>query len=171
MKNSKQPTIKAMLPGSFDPPTNGHLNLIERSAKLFSQLDVVIADNISKKALFRGSQRLEMLQQLLAPLPNVNVVIWDGLIVDYARQENIGVLIRGVRALVDFGYEFELAMTNKQLNPALEVLFMPTDPHYFVLRSSAIKEMAAFGADISSMVPQLVVEKLREKLATSKYYS
>ena len=171
MKNSKQPTIKAMLPGTFDPPTNGHLNLIERSAKLFSQLDVVIADNVSKRALFSGTERLEMLQKLLAPLPNVNVVIWDGLVVDYARQENIGVLIRGVRALVDFGYEFELAMTNKQLNPALEVLFMPTDPNYFVLRSSAIKEMAAFGANISSMVPQLVVEKLREKLATTQYYS
>lgn len=171
MKNSKQPTIKAMLPGTFDPPTNGHLNLIERSAKLFSQLDVVIADNVSKRALFSGTERLEMLQKLLAPLPNVNVVIWDGLVVDYARQENIGVLIRGVRALVDFGYEFELAMTNKQLNPALEVLFMPTDPNYFVLRSSAIKEMAAFGADISSMVPQLVAEKLSEKLATTKYYS
>src|SRR5690554_422351 len=170
MKNSVQPTIKAMLPGSFDPPTNGHLNLIERSAKLFSQLDVVIADNISKKALFTGSQRLEMLQELLAPLPNVNVVIWEGLIVDYARREKIGVLIRGVRALVDFGYEFELAMTNKQLNPALEVLFMPTDPNFFVLRSSAIKEMAAFGADISSMVPPLVVEKLKKKLATTQYY-
>ncbi len=170
MKNSEQPTIKAMLPGSFDPPTNGHLNLIERSAKLFSQLDVVIADNISKKALFTGAQRLEMLEELLAPLPNVNVVIWDGLIVDYARREGIGVLIRGVRALVDFGYEFELAMTNKQLNPALEVLFMPTDPNFFVLRSSAIKEMAAFGADISTMVPPLVVEKLKEKLTTTQYY-
>jgi pantetheine-phosphate adenylyltransferase len=170
MKNSEQPTIKAMLPGSFDPPTNGHLNLIERSAKLFSQLDVVIADNISKKALFTGAQRLEMLEELLAPLPNVNVVIWDGLIVDYARREGIGVLIRGVRALVDFGYEFELAMTNKQLNPALEVLFMTTDPNFFVLRSSAIKEMAAFGADISTMVPPLVVEKLKEKLTTTQYY-
>ncbi len=170
MKNSEQPTIKAMLPGSFDPPTNGHLNLIERSAKLFSQLDVVIADNIAKKCLFSGDERLKMLKVLLGHIDNVNVVIWNGLIVDYAAKEGIQVMIRGVRALVDFGYEFELAMTNKQLLPSLEVMFMPTDPNFFVLRSSAIKEMAAFGADISSMVPHLVAKELKEKIKDSSYY-
>jgi len=92
------------------------------------------------------------------------VVTYGGLIVDYAKANNISVLIRGVRALVDFGYEFELAMTNKQLNPSLEVLFMPTDPNYFVLRSSAIKEMAAFGADVSSMVPFSVARKLQSRV-------
>jgi pantetheine-phosphate adenylyltransferase len=153
-----------MLPGTFDPPTNGHLNLIERSARLFETLDVVVADNISKKCLFTADERMEMLRSMLAPYPNVRVVIWKGLVVDYARDERINVMIRGVRALVDFGYEFELAMTNKQLNPELEVLFMPTDPNYFVLRSSAIKEMAAFGADISKMVPKAVAEKLRKKV-------
>ena len=157
-------SIKAMLPGTFDPPTNGHLNLIERSARLFSQLDIVVADNISKKCLFTGEERMEMLREMLLPYPHVRVVAWDGLVVDYARQEGIQVMIRGVRALVDFGYEFELAMTNKQLNPQLEVMFMPTDPNYFVLRSSAIKEIAAFGADISSMVPPSVAEKLKKKI-------
>jgi len=156
--------VRAMLPGTFDPPTNGHLNLIERSARLFETLDVVVADNISKKCLFTADERMEMLRSMLAPYPNVRVVIWKGLVVDYARDERINVMIRGVRALVDFGYEFELAMTNKQLNPELEVLFMPTDPNYFVLRSSAIKEMAAFGADISKMVPKAVAEKLRKKV-------
>ncbi|MHC1693284.1 MAG: pantetheine-phosphate adenylyltransferase [Sphaerochaetaceae bacterium] len=160
--------LKAMLPGSFDPPTNGHLNLIERCAKLFDSVVVVVADNVSKKCLFTAQERTDMLRQLLKTYDNVEVVIWNGLVVEYARQNDIQVMVRGVRALVDFGYEFELAMTNKQLYPELEVLFMPTDPHYFVLRSSAIKEMAAFGADVSSMVPRLVAEKLisRVKMLT-----
>ncbi len=164
MTTGKQGSIKAMLPGTFDPPTNGHLNLIERSAQLFDTLDVVVADNISKKCLFTAEERMDMLRNMLAPYPNVRVVSYNGLVVDYAKKEQIHVMIRGVRALVDFGYEFELAMTNKQLNPDLEVLFMPTDPNYFVLRSSAIKEMAAFGADISKMVPKAVAEKLRKKV-------
>ncbi len=160
--------MRAILPGTFDPPTNGHLNLIERAAGLYDKLIVVVADNISKKCLFSGKERMEMLRDLLAPYPNVEVIAWHGLIVDCARQQGIQVMIRGVRALVDFGYEFELAMTNKALYPELEVLFMPTDPHFFVLRSSAIKEMAAFGADISSMVPRSVAEKLisRVKMLT-----
>lgn len=156
--------IRAMLPGTFDPPTNGHLNVIERSAKLFETLDVVVADNISKKCLFSAQERVEMLEEMLQSLPNVNVRIHDGLIVDYAKENDISVLIRGVRALVDFGYEFELAMTNKQLYPQLEVLFIPTDPNYFVLRSSAIKEMAAFGADVSTMVPVSVARKLQKRI-------
>lgn len=164
MSEGKPGKIKAMLPGTFDPPTNGHLNLIKRSARLFDSLDVVVADNISKKCLFTAEERMDMLQSLLAPYDNVRVVTWNGLVVDYAKKEQIHVMVRGVRALVDFGYEFELAMTNKQLNPDLEVLFMPTDPNYFVLRSSAIKEMAAFGADISKMVPKAVAEKLRNKV-------
>lgn len=164
MISTKSGKIRAMLPGTFDPPTNGHLNLIERSARLFESLDVVVADNISKKCLFTAEERMEMLRSLLSPYDNVRVVTWNGLVVDYAKKEQIHVMVRGVRALVDFGYEFELAMTNKQLNPDLEVLFMPTDPNYFVLRSSAIKEMAAFGADISKMVPKAVAEKLRMKV-------
>lgn len=164
MNDGAAKTIRAMLPGTFDPPTNGHLNLIERSARLFESLDVVVADNISKKCLFTAQERMDMLREMLKPYGNVRVVSFGGLVVDYARKERINVLIRGVRALVDFGYEFELAMTNKQLYPELEVLFMPTDPIYFVLRSSAIKEMAAFGADVSTMVPKSVAEKLRSRI-------
>ena len=156
--------IKAMLPGTFDPPTNGHLNLIERSSRLFGSLDVVVADNIGKRCLFTAQERMEMLREMLVPFSNVRVVSFNGLVVDYARKEGITVMVRGVRALVDFGYEFELAMTNKQLYPELEVLFMPTDPVYFVLRSSAIKEMATFGADVSTMVPKSVAEKLRSRV-------
>lgn len=153
-----------MLPGSFDPPTNGHVNMIERASRLFDSVVVVVADNISKKCLFSADERVAMLTSILKGLSNVEVVVWNGLIVDYARQSGISVMIRGVRALVDFGYEFELAMTNKQLYPDLEVVFLPTDPKYFVLRSSAIKEMAAFGADIGKMVPKIVAEKLAERI-------
>lgn len=153
----------AMLPGSFDPPTNGHIDIIERSATLFEKLYVVVADNVQKMPLFTPVERMEMLRTILSDHKNIEVVSYRGLVVDFARAHGVGVMIRGVRALVDFGYEFELAMTNKQLNPDLEVLFMPTSPQYFQLRSSAIKEMAAYGADISPMVPPLVVEMMRKR--------
>ncbi|MFA7559321.1 MAG: pantetheine-phosphate adenylyltransferase [Sphaerochaeta sp.] len=154
----------AMLPGSFDPPTNGHVDIITRSARLYDRLYVVIADNVSKSTLFTPDERLAMLQEILKEYSNIEVVTHSGLVVDFAREHGVGVMVRGVRALADFGYEFELAMTNKQLYSGLEVLFLPTSPKYFLLRSSAIKEMAAFGADISTMVPPLVVEKMKERI-------
>jgi len=153
-----------MLPGSFDPPTNGHVDIITRSARLYDRLYVVIADNVSKSTLFTPDERLAMLQEILKEYSNIEVVTHSGLVVDFAREHGVGVMVRGVRALADFGYEFELAMTNKQLYSGLEVLFLPTSPKYFLLRSSAIKEMAAFGADISTMVPPLVVEKMKERI-------
>jgi len=140
------------------------LNLIERSAKLFDKLYVIIAVNKTKKCLFSAEERLEVMKTLLEEHKNIEVVTWDKLVVDFAQEFNVKVMIRGVRALADFGYEFELAMTNKQLNHDLEIMFLPTDPQYFVLRSSAIKEMAVYGADISTMVPPIVVEMLRNRL-------
>ena len=153
----------AIFPGSFDPPTLGHLNIIDRSLRLYDRLYVVVADNINKKSLLSAQERVEVLKKIFRDRENIIVDTYDGLIVNYAKKHNIGVMIRGVRAVGDFGYEFELAMTNKQLMSDLEVLFMPTDPNYFMLRSSQIKEMAAFGADISSLVPKEVVELLKEK--------
>lgn len=153
----------AMLPGSFDPPTLGHIDIIERSAKMYDRLYVVIADNIHKKTLFSAEERKEMLTNILKNNDNVEVVIHNGLIVDFAKKNNIKIMIRGVRALVDFGYEFELAMTNKQLYEDLEVLFMPTSPNYFLLRSSAIKELAFHGAEIETMVPPIVATKIKER--------
>jgi len=153
-----------MLPGSFDPPTLGHINIIERSACLYDKLHVVVASNINKRSLFSDDERVEMLEEILKSHSNIIVRKYSGLMVNYAKENGIGVMIRGVRAMADFGYEFELAMTNKQLNPDLEVLFMPTDPNYFLLRSSGIKEMAAFGADISKMVPPLVAKLLLERV-------
>ena len=154
----------AMLPGTFDPPTLGHLDIITRSAALYDELYVVIADNIAKKTLFSALERKAMLEEVLKDYNNIHVLCWQGLVVDFTRRYDVGVMIRGVRALVDFGYEFELAETNKQLCPEVEILFMPTNPNFFLLRSSAIKEMAAFGADISSMVPQVVIDALKDKL-------
>lgn len=153
----------AMFPGSFDPPTLGHLDIIERSAKLYDKLYVVVASNIQKKTLFTAEERADMLKQLLSSHENIEVVIHSGLVVDFAKKSGIQVMIRGVRALVDFGYEFELAMTNKKLDPDLEVLFMPTSPNYFLLRSSQIKELAFYGADIETMVPPLVATAIKER--------
>jgi len=153
-----------MLPGSFDPPTNGHIDIIERSASLYDKLYVVVADNVQKTCLFTAEERMDMLKEILKRYDNIEVVTYPGLVAQFAREHGVGVMIRGVRALVDFGYEFELAMTNKQLNSALEILFMPTSPKYFMLRSSAIKEMAAYGADISPMVPPLVVKMMGSRI-------
>ena len=154
----------AMFPGSFDPPTMGHINIIRRSLKLYDRLHVVVADNINKKCLFTAQERVAVLKDIFASSSNIEVVSYDGLMVNYAKENNIGVMIRGVRAEGDFGYEFELAMTNMQMMKELEVLFMPTDPSYFMLRSSQIKEMAAFGADVSALVPAQVVELLKKKV-------
>ncbi|MFA7119150.1 MAG: pantetheine-phosphate adenylyltransferase [Sphaerochaetaceae bacterium] len=154
----------AMLPGSFDPPTFGHIDIIQRSARLYDKLYVVVADNVAKKCLFSAEERKQMLISLLSSFDNIEVVSYRGLVVEFARANSIGVMIRGVRALVDFGYEFELAMTNKQMNEELEVLFLPTSPKYFLLRSSAIKEMASYGADISRFVPPLVAREISNKI-------
>ena len=156
--------IKAMLPGSFDPPTNGHMNLIERSSRIFEKLYVVIAVNESKKYFFSAEERYRLISELVTPYGNVEVKLYDDLVVNFAQQNDVKVVIRGVRALVDFGYEFELAMMNKELNPNIEVMLMPTDPKFFVLRSSAIKEIAAFHGNISAMVPPVVARALERKL-------
>ncbi len=156
-----------MFPGSFDPPTNGHMNLIERAAAIFDEIYVVIAVNDQKKCLFTSEERYEMMNNLLRGYSNVTVHLWDSLIVKFAEEHKIKVMLRGVRALVDFGYEFELAMTNKELSPDVDILFMPTDPKYFVLRSSAIKEIALLDGDIGAMVPPEVAKALKERLRGS----
>ena len=159
--------MKAMFPGSFDPPTNGHMNLIKRAAAIFDELYVVIAVNDQKNTLFSSKERFEMMSKLLEDYSNVTVWLWDNLIVKFAENHTIKVMIRGVRALVDFGYEFELAMTNKELSPDVDILFMPTDPKYFVLRSSAIKEIALLDGDIGAMVPPEVASALKRRLRCS----
>jgi pantetheine-phosphate adenylyltransferase len=155
--------LKAVFPGSFDPVTLGHLNIIERTSSLFDELIVIIAENRQKRYTFTAEERLAMMQELVKPWKNVSVLIWDSLIVDYLRKEDIRILIRGVRGMEDFSYEFELSMMNKGLHPQIETLFMTTDPKYIVLRSSSIRELASFHGDVSAMVPPLVAETLRKK--------
>ena len=157
--------FKAVFPGSFDPPTLGHLNIIERVAAVFDEVAVVVAENRQKKYLFTAQERLEMMQELVKPNKGVRCFIWDSLIVDFMKRENIRLLIRGVRGMEDFSYEFELSMMNKALHPHIETLFISTDPRYIVLRSSSIKELASFNGDVSLMVPPLVVKALEKKLA------
>lgn len=160
--------IKAVFAGSFDPPTFGHLNIIERAQKLFSEIHVVIAVNNNKSYCFSGEERLEMIQKLVSGWDNVSVHLWDSLIVDYAKKIKADVLIRGVRNDNDFLYEFDLAMMNKSLNPQIETLFLVPEPKFFVLRSSSIKELAAFGGDVSTMVPPMVEAMLKKKFSPKK---
>ena len=155
--------MQVIFPGTFDPPTNGHLDLMRRAARMFGKVVVVIAVHPDKTALFNADERLAMVHALVADLPNTEVRVWNGLIVDFARRAGITTLLRGVRALSDFEYEFELSMMNKALYPAIETIFLPTDQKYFVLRSSGIKEVARFGGDVSSMVPDVVAKALTRK--------
>ena len=156
--------LRALMPGSFDPPTNGHLNLIERASRIYDEIEVVIAVNQQKQYTFDSDERFGMMKELVKPFNYVHVHLWDRLIVEFAEKMDARIMIRGVRALADFAYEFELSMINKGLNPKIETIFMPTDPKYFVLRSSQIKELARLDGDISHMVPDIVAEALKEKL-------
>jgi pantetheine-phosphate adenylyltransferase len=155
--------MSAIFPGSFDPPTFGHLDIIERAASLFEGLVVVVADNPNKSYLFSPSERKAMLEEILKPRVNISVVVWNRLIVDFMKERNIRILVRGVRGQNDFSYEFELSMMNKALSPQIETIFMTTDPRYFILRSSAIKELASFQGDVSTMVPPVVAGALAKK--------
>lgn len=148
----------ALFPGSFDPPTLGHMNLIDRCAEIFGKIYVVIAVNPQKKYTFSAQERLDMMRRITAEHKNVEVRTWDRLIVTFAEEVGAKVMVRGVRALSDFNYEFELSMINKGLNSNIETIFMPTDPRYFVLRSTSIRELARLGGDISNMVPQEILE-------------
>lgn len=154
----------AIFAGTFDPPTYGHLNIIERAKNIFDELHVVVALNKGKNCLFTSDERLNMLQNLTGQWDNVKVSIWDKLIVDYAKEHKAKILVRGVRNIGDFSYEFDLALMNRGLAADIETVFIPTDPKYFILSSSSIKELALFGGDISTMVPPLVAEKLAQKI-------
>jgi pantetheine-phosphate adenylyltransferase len=155
--------LRAVFPGSFDPPTFGHINIIERACALFDEFVVVVAENRGKKYLFSADERIAMLKELVKPRENVSVLLCDTLIVDFMRKIDARLLVRGVRGVNDFAYEFELSMMNKALAGGIETIFMTTDPAFFVLRSSAIKELASFHGDVSTMVPPLVAEALKNK--------
>lgn len=160
--------IRVIMPGSFDPPTNGHLDLIERAVRIYDEVAVVIAHNPNKKYTFDANERLYMMRELCNRWDTVHVHVWDKMIVEFAREIGASIMIRGVRALSDFSYEFELSMLNKGLDPEIETLFMPTSAQYFVLRSTAIKELVRLGGDVSAMVPPLVERMLRMRLGVPR---
>jgi pantetheine-phosphate adenylyltransferase len=155
--------LKAAFPGSFDPPTSGHLNIIKRAAAIFEELVVVVAENKRKNYLFTASERADMIRELAKDCKNVSVAVCDTLIVDFLKKEGIKLMLRGVRGLEDFSYEFEVSMMNRLLDSGIETLFMTTDPEYFVIRSSSIKEVASFNGNLKGMVPPLVEKALKEK--------
>jgi pantetheine-phosphate adenylyltransferase len=159
--------LKAAFPGSFDPPTLGHLNIIQRAASIFDEIVVVVAENRQKKYLFSACERVSMMREITKDRKNISAVAWDSLIVDFMRKNDIRLLIRGVRGMEDFSYEFELSMMNRALDSHIETIFMTTDPEYFVLRSSSVKEVASFHGNISGMVPPLVADALRAKFPLS----
>jgi pantetheine-phosphate adenylyltransferase len=154
--------VKAAFPGSFDPPTFGHLTIIERAASLFDELVVVLAENPQKKSLFPLEERLAMVSELIKPWKNVSVDSSAGLIVEYMKGRGLKALVRGLRGLNDFSYEFELSLWNKTLDPEIETVFMVTDPRYTLLRSSAVKELASYHRDLSPYVPPLVEAAMRK---------
>lgn len=153
----------AVFPGSFDPPTYGHLNVIERASRLFDSIDVLVSVNSAKSSLFSAEERVDMLEKMTADFKNVTVHAADILVVEYARNVGAKVLLRGIRNANDFSYEFDLALVNRSLADDVETLFVPTEQQYFTVRSSAIKELAGYGGDVSKMVPPVVEEALKKK--------
>ncbi len=155
----------AIYPASFDPITNGHLDLVERALRLFDELIVAVAINVDKKGLFGVEERMDLLQNVLEPYPQIRVDSFDGLLVDYAREQGARVLIRGMRALSDFEYEFEMALMNAHMHPELETVFLMTSSRWFYVSASRVRELVRFGADVSEFVPEVVYRRLRQKLA------
>ena len=153
----------AVYPGSFDPVTYGHIDIIKRAARMFDQVTVAVLDNKAKTALFSVEERVRMLQKVTEDIPNVRVDFFNGLLVNYAARENLHVAIRGLRAVTDFEYELQIAQTNRLLSKgALDTIFLTTSLQYAYLSSSSVKEIALFDGDIS--VPPYIEEKIREKI-------
>ncbi len=156
--------VTAIYPGSFDPPTNGHLDLIERGSKIFDELVVAILRNAEKAPLFSVSERRRMLEELTAGFKNVRVDTFDGLTVDYAARVKASAVLRGIRALSDYEYELQMALMNRKLRPELETVFMMPAEKYSYLSSRLVREVARLGGSINKLVPEMVEQRLKEKL-------
>jgi len=155
----------ALFPASFDPVTNGHLDLIRRTRKVFDEVVVAVVENVDKRGgTFTIEERLEMLREVLADDSGVRVESFGGLVVDFAEQLGAAAIIRGLRAMSDFEYEFEMALMNRHLKPGIEILFMMTSLECLYVSSSRLKELAQFGVDIAEFVPPVVAKQLRERL-------
>ena len=163
--------LRAVYPGSFDPVTYGHYDIILRSCKIVDELIVGVLNNKAKMPLFSVEERVKMLKEVTKDLPNVRIEPFDGLLVDFATRVNADVVIRGLRAITDFEYELQMSQTNHKLAPNVETMFLTTSIEYSYLSSTTVREIAAFGGDLSQFVPEAVAAELRKKMNTKRRVS
>ena len=159
---------RAIYPGSFDPLTLGHLDMIERSAKIVDELVIGVLNNSAKNSLFSLDERVSMIKEMTESMPNVTVASFDGLLVDYMKEINATIIGRGLRAVTDFEYELQIAQTNHVENPEVETIFLTTSLQYSYLSSTIVKEFASYGGDISKFVPARFIDRIYEKYHISK---
>ncbi len=159
---------RAVYPGSFDPLTNGHLDIIQRAAKIVDELYVGVLNNSAKNSLFSLDERVSMLKEETAGIPNMVVDSFDGLLVDYMRRIDAQIIIRGLRAISDYEYEIQIAQTNHKVSPEVETVFLTTNLQYSYLSSTIVKEFASYGGDISNFVPERLVERIYAKYGVKK---
>ena len=157
--------VTAIYPGSFDPVTNGHLDVIQRASTIFDQLIVAVTQNVEKDALFPVKERCEMLESITFEWKNVQVEVFSGLLVDYARNQGASVILRGIRAVSDYEYELQMAMMNRKLEPDIETVFMLPGEPYSYLSSRLVREIARLGGPVKDLVPPIVAERLRAKVS------
>jgi pantetheine-phosphate adenylyltransferase len=160
-------SVKALYPGTFDPPTNGHVDLIQRGAKLFGHLTVAILNNPDKNPLFTVEERVEMLKEVTSSLPNVSIATFNGLMVEFARQQGASAVLRGIRAISDYEYEFQMALMNRRLAPEIETVFLQPAGRYSFISSRMLKEVFRFGGDVTGLVPPNVLKRLRGRINKS----
>lgn len=163
-ESEETPVRRAVCPGSFDPITNGHLDIISRASRLYDEVYVAVMINKSKQGLFAVEERIDLIHQVTAEYGNVRVEAFHGLLVDFCKQRDIPAIVKGLRAVSDFDYELQMAQMNNGLS-GVETLFVPTNPTYSFLSSSLVKEVAAWGGDVSHLVPPQVLQALRERLS------
>ena len=156
--------LRAIYPGSFDPVTNGHIDIIKRAAAISDELIVGVLQNKAKTPLFSVEERVIMLREVTKNLKNVKIIPFEGLLIDFAAQMDAKVIVRGLRAITDFEYELQMSQTNRKLNADIETLFLTTSLEYSFLSSTTVKEVASFGGDISQFVPEFVAEQITEKI-------
>ena len=160
--------LRAIYPGSFDPVTLGHLDIIRRSASIADELIVGIFNNKAKTPLFSVGERVRMLEEVTKDFPNVKIIPFEGLLVEFAKQMDAKVIVRGLRAITDFEYELQMSQTNQKIEPEIETLFLTTSLEFSFLSSTTVKEVASFGGDITQFVPEVIVKKIKEKIEERK---
>ncbi len=163
----KNVTRKAIYAGTFDPITLGHLDLVERAAKTFDQLTVSVASSEGKAPLFPVEERVELVRQVISPFNNVHVVSFSNLLVDHAREQNVDIIVRGLRAFSDFEFEFQMALTNRRLAPEIETIFLMPKEEYSYISSKSVREIAAMGGNVGLFTPPVVQDALKKKLQTN----